>query len=77
MRKELHPIIRKYWEDQGYELKIDDTEFQVVRAFGNGVFSRTVGGIYYDVYWLAIGSPVKDTYTEKQFLQVLKLKAFL
>lgn len=77
--KDLHPIIRKFWEDMGYEIRIDS---QYICAYKNGLRYKTIafayvycgGGLNYRMYNQEFTDP---PLTEQQMLRLIALKTFL
>jgi hypothetical protein len=76
---DIHPLIKKFWEDQGYKL-----ERKVSSGFVEAIgidSSRPNKYIAYVwathiSYYLTIGSS-NFIYSEEEMLKIIKLKAFL
>jgi hypothetical protein len=79
MSRKLHPLIHKYWEDQGYVVHIETDRMMTIRVSKADMYC-IVGSITNDRYWISSKPSFSsdDTpHTEEKFLKLIKLKAFL
>lgn len=74
----MHPEIKKFWEDQGYDCSRLERRYNTTYAYkGN---QSTMRAIYYEiscdniVYFI---NEVTKMYSEKEMLRLIRLKAFL
>jgi hypothetical protein len=76
---DIHPEIRKFWEDQGYTL----TDPLGFFPLGNVLWARQTDGLCFCSVAIKSKTGIvqycidNDLYSEQETLRIIKLKAFL